>query len=218
MSQSAVKDTIRVYLLDDHVMIRRGVRSFLEAEQDLQVAGESGRVSEALTEVLELSPDVAVLDVELPDGNGIDLCRQIRSLDPTIKVVVHGEEDDEDMMVSAYLAGASGYLHKQSSVEDLVKGVRWVGQGWSLIQPHIAMRVIELRKIEQAAAPDAMASLTATQAAILELITDGLTNKQIGERLYLAEKTVKNHVTTLFAKLGVQGRTQAAVLASRYRG
>lgn len=217
MSQSAVQDAIRVYLLDDHALIRRGVRSFLESEPDLTVVGESASVAEALTQILDFAPDVAVLDVTLPDGNGIDLCRQIRSLDPTIKVVVHGEEEDEDLMVSAYLAGASGYLHEQSAVEDLINGVRWVGQGWSLIQPHIAMRVIELRKIEQAAAPDVLASLTATQAAILELITDGLTNKQIGERLYLAEKTVKNHVTTLFAKLGVQGRTQAAVLASRYR-
>ena len=216
MSHGAVTDTIRVYLLDDHAVVRRGLRAVLELEDDFEIVGESGTVAEAVPQMLELVPDVAILDGRLPDGHGIEACRQVRAADPRIRVLILTSFDDDEALFSAILAGAGGYVLKQIDETALVSGIRAVHQGHSLIEPDVAVRVIE-RMRTGAAPPAGMAALTDLETEILSLITEGLTNKQIGERLFLAEKTVKNHVTGLLAKLGVQRRTQAAVLASKLR-
>lgn len=216
MSQGAAVGTIRVYLLDDHALVRRGLRAVLELEDDIEVVGEAGTVAEAVPQILDLVPDVAILDARLPDGHGIEVCRQVRSADPRIRAIILTSYDDDDALFSAILAGSGGYVLKQVDESALVSGIRAVVQGHSLIEPEVAVRVIERMRAGGAPA-DGIDSLTGTESEILDLITDGLTNKQIGERLYLAEKTVKNHVTSLLAKLGVQRRTQAAVLASERR-
>jgi two-component system response regulator DevR len=216
MSQGAAVGTIRVYLLDDHALVRRGLRAVLELEDDIEVVGEAGTVAEAVPQILDLVPDVAILDGRLPDGHGIEVCRQVRSADPRIRAIILTSYDDDDALFSAILAGAGGYVLKQVDESALVSGIRAVVQGHSLIEPDVAVRVIERMRAGGAAA-DGIDSLTGIEAEILDLITDGLTNRQIGARLYLAEKTVKNHVTSLLAKLGVQRRTQAAVLASERR-
>jgi two-component system response regulator DevR len=217
MSQRAVTDVIRVYLLDDHAVVRRGLRAVLELEDDIEVVGEAGTVAEGVPEILALAPDVAILDGRLPDGHGIEVCRQVRSAAPSIKALILTSYDDDEALFSAILAGAGGYVLKQVDESALVTGIRAIVQGHSLIEPDVAVRVIERMRTTGPSA-EGIDSLTDTEADILDLITDGLTNRQIGERLYLAEKTVKNHVTSLLAKLGVQRRTQAAVLASERRG
>ena len=217
MSQGAVTDTIRVYLLDDHAVVRRGLRAVLELEDDIEVVGEAGTVADGVPEIISLAPDVAILDGRLPDGDGIEVCRQVRSADPRIKALILTSYDDDEALFSAILAGAGGYVLKQVDESALVSGIRAIVQGHSLIEPDVAVRVIE-RMRTTAPSVEGIDSLTETEAEILDLITDGLTNRQIGERLYLAEKTVKNHVTSLLAKLGVQRRTQAAVIASERRG
>lgn len=216
MSTIGGSATIRVYLLDDHAVVRRGLRAVLELEDDIEVVGESGTVAEAIPQILELAPDVAVLDGRLPDGHGIEVCRQVRSANPQIRALILTSFDDDEALVNAILAGAGGYVLKQVDESALVNGIRAVRQGQSLIDPAVAMRVIERMRGGDSA--DGMSRLTEVESQILDLIAEGLTNRQIGERLYLAEKTVKNHVTSLLAKLGVQRRTQAAVLASQRRG
>ena len=207
---------IRTYLLDDHALVRRGLRAVLQDEDDIEVVGESGTAAEAVPQILELRPDVAILDGRLPDGHGIDVCREVQSADPAVKCLILTSYDDDEAMFTAILAGAAGYVLKQIDETALISGIRAVVKGHSLIEPAVAVRVVE-RMRDGRATPGGIASLTAQEQAILQMITDGLTNKQIGERLFLAEKTVKNHVTSLLAKLGVQRRTQAAVLASRHR-
>lgn len=213
MTGAAAHDTIRVYLLDDHTVVRRGLRAVLEAEDDLEVVGESGTVAEAVPQILELVPDVAVLDGRLPDGTGIDVCRQVRSADPRIRALILTGHDDDEAQADAVLAGAGGYVLKHVDTPELVEGIRAVRLGRSLIDPTVAMRVVQ--RLGGDAAPDGLSRLTDGEARVLDLIAEGLTNRQIGDRLHLAEKTVKNQVTGLLAKLGVQRRTQAAVLASR---
>jgi two-component system, NarL family, response regulator DevR len=205
---------IRVYLLDDHAVVRRGLRAVLELEDDLEVVGESGTVAEAVPEILRLAPDVAVLDGRLPDGNGIEVCRQVRSANPQVRALILTSYDDDEALFNAILAGSGGYVLKQVDEGALVSGIRAVHQGQSLIDPAVAVRVIE-RMRSGSQTPDGLSALTEVESQILDLITEGRTNKQIGEELHLAEKTVKNHVTALLAKLGVQRRTQAAVLASQ---
>lgn len=213
MTSTRASAPIRVYLLDDHAVVRRGLRAVLELEDDIEVVGESGTVAEGIPEILDLAPDVAVLDGRLPDGHGIDVCRQVRSVDPRIKALVLTSYDDDEALVNAILAGAGGYVLKQVDESALVNGIRAVQQGQSLIDPAVAVRVIE--RMRDGSGSDGLSQLTDVESQILDLIAEGMTNKQIGERLYLAEKTVKNHVTSLLAKLGVQRRTQAAVLASQ---
>jgi two-component system response regulator DevR len=213
MTGAPSHDTIRVYLLDDHTVVRRGIRAVLEAEHDLEVVGESGTVAEAVPQILELVPDVAVLDGRLPDGTGIDVCRQVRSADPRIRALILTGHDDDEAQADAVLAGAGGYVLKHVDTPELVDGIRQVRLGRSLIDPTVAMRVVERMRDDDA--PEGLARLTDGETRVLDLIAEGLTNRQIGERLHLAEKTVKNQVTGLLAKLGVQRRTQAAVLASR---
>ena len=208
------KTPIRVFLLDDHEVVRRGLHDLLESEGDIEVVGESGSVKEAIARIPALRPDVAVLDGRLPDGSGIDVCREVRSIDPNIKALILTSYDDDEALFAAILAGAAGYVLKQIGGSDLIDGVRRVAAGQSLLDPTLTARVLErVRKGPEA--HEELARLTEQERKILALIAEGLTNRQIGERLFLAEKTIKNYVSSILAKLGLERRTQAAVLASK---
>ncbi|HET7533649.1 MAG TPA: response regulator transcription factor [Nocardioidaceae bacterium] len=205
---------IRVFLLDDHEVVRRGLHDLLESEGDIEVVGESGSVKEAIARIPALRPDVAVLDGRLPDGSGIDVCREVRSIDPNIKALILTSYDDDEALFAAILAGAAGYVLKQITGSDLIDGVRRVAAGQSLLDPTLTARVLErVRKGPEV--NEELAALTEQERKILALIAEGLTNRQIGERLFLAEKTVKNYVSSILAKLGLERRTQAAVLAAK---
>jgi len=206
---------IRVYLLDDHEIVRRGLRGLLEAEDDIEVVGESGLAKEAQHRIPALRPDVAILDGKLPDGSGIDVCREIRSVDPHIRALILTSFDDDDALFSAIMAGASGYVLKQIRGTDLVTTVRQVAAGLSTLDPAVTAQVLE--RIRSGPTQDPrLASLTAQEQRILELIGEGLTNRQIARTLGLAEKTVKNYVSSVLAKLGLASRTQAAVFAAKH--
>lgn len=206
--------TIRVFLLDDHELVRRGLRDLLDIEPDIEIVGEAGTAAEARRRIPALHPDVAILDARLPDGSGIDVCRDIRSADPSIAALILTSYDDDDALFSAILAGASGYVLKQVRSADLVDGIRRVAAGQSLLDPAVTQRVLERIRLGDQP-PSELAALTDQERRILMLIAEGLTNRQIGERLFLAEKTIKNYVSSLLAKLGLERRTQAAVLAAR---
>jgi DNA-binding NarL/FixJ family response regulator len=208
---------IGVFLLDDHEVVRRGVRDLLEAEPDITVIGEAGTASSALARIPALRPDVAILDVRLPDGDGVEVCREIRSRMPQVACLMLTSFGDDQALFDAIMAGAAGYVLKQIRGTDLVGAVRTVASGKSMLDPDAASRVLA-RLRDQAGKRDPLAGLTGQERRILELIGEGLTNRQIGERLYLAEKTVKNYVSGLFAKLGMQRRTQAAAYAARVFG
>ena len=205
---------IRVFLLDDHEVVRRGVKDMLEAEPDIVVVGEAGTASSALARIPALRPDVAILDVRLPDGDGVNVCREIRSKMPTVACLMLTSFGDDEALFDAIMAGAAGYVLKQIRGTDLVGAVRTVADGRSLLDPDAASRVMA-RMREASTHADPLAGLTGQERKILELIGEGLTNRQIGERLFLAEKTVKNYVSALFAKLGMERRTQAAAYAAR---
>jgi DNA-binding NarL/FixJ family response regulator len=205
---------IRVFLLDDHEIVRMGVRDLLEAEPDITVVGEAGTASSALARIPALRPDVAVLDVRLPDGDGVSVCREIRSALPQVACLMLTSFGDDEALFDAIMAGAAGYVLKQIRGTDLVGAVRTVASGQSLLDPEAASKV--MRRMRDAAAhADPLAALTPQERRILELIGEGMTNRQIGERMFLAEKTVKNYVSALFAKLGMERRTQAAAYAAR---
>ncbi|WP_432493972.1 response regulator [Kineococcus auxinigenes] len=206
--------TVRVFLLDDHEIVRRGLRELLESEGDLEVVGEASTAAEALRRIPAARPDVAVLDARLPDGSGIDVCRQVRSDSPEIKALVLTSFDDDEALFAAIMAGAAGYLLKQVRSADLLQAVRAVAAGQSLLDPAVTARVLDRMRAGERTDPR-IASLTPTERTVLEHIAEGLTNRQIGERMFLAEKTIKNHVTSLLAKLGMERRTQAAVFASK---
>jgi two-component system, NarL family, response regulator DevR len=208
--------TIRVFLLDDHEVVRRGVRELLEADSqgEIEVVGEAGTADEALRRLPAVRPDVAVLDVRLPDGNGVEVCREIRSNHPDIRCLMLTSFADDEALFDAIMAGAAGYVLKQVRGSDLVDSVKRVAAGQSLLDPSVTATVLErLRRgpEEDPGAPH----LTDQERRILDLLAEGLTNRQIGERLYLAEKTVKNYVSNLLMKLGMHRRTEAAVYASR---
>jgi DNA-binding NarL/FixJ family response regulator len=205
---------IRVFLMDDHEIVRRGVRELLETEPDIIVVGEAGTAASALARIPALTPDVAVLDVRLPDGDGVTVCRDIRSAVPGTACLMLTSFGDDDALFDAIMAGAAGYVLKQIRGTDLVGAVRAVAAGHSLLDPAAASRVMA-RMREQATRTDPLSGLSPQERRILELIGEGLTNRQIGERMYLAEKTVKNYVSALFGKLGMQRRTQAAVYAAK---
>jgi two-component system, NarL family, response regulator DevR len=205
---------IKVFLLDDHEVVRRGIRDLLEAEGDIVVVGEASTAAEALARVPATHPDVAVLDVRLPDGDGVSVCRELRSDFPELSCLMLTSFADDEALYNAILAGASGYVLKQIRGSDLVGAVRTVSGGGSLLDPKAAAQVMD-RLRNQANKKDPLAALTDQERKILDLIGEGLTNRQIGERMFLAEKTVKNYVSSLLAKLGLERRTQAAVLASR---
>jgi len=207
---------IRVFLVDDHEVVRRGVAALLEAEPDIEIVGEAGTVESALARDPDLKPDVAILDVRLPDGSGVDLCRDLRSKLPNLACLMLTSYADDEALFNAVMAGAAGYVLKQIHGSDLVGAVRTVASGQSLLDP--ATTASMLRRLrEQAAKKDPLAALSDQERQILELIGEGLTNRQIGERLFLAEKTVKNYVSTLLSKLNMQRRTQAAALAARLK-
>ena len=207
-------DRIRVFLLDDHEVVRRGLHDLLESEGDIEIVGESGSAREATARIPALRPDVAVLDARLPDGSGIDVCRDVRSTDPSIKALILTSYDDDEALFAAIMAGAAGYVLKQIGAGDLVDSVRRVAAGQSLIDPHLRARVLE-RVRSGPPEHEELAGLTEQERKILALIAEGMTNRQIGERLFLAEKTVKNYVSSILSKLGLERRTQAAVLASK---
>jgi two-component system response regulator DevR len=197
---------IRVFLVDDHEIVRRGIANLIDAEPDLEVVGESGTVSHTVGRVAATRPDVAVLDVRLPDGSGIDLCRAIRSAHPEVACLILTAYDDDEASYSAVVAGAAGYVLKDIRGQGLLEGIRRVAGGESLLPKLVTERVVaELR------APVDDPGLTLRERQVLDLIADGFTNRQIGEHLELAEKTVKNYVSGLLAKLGMERRTQAAV-------
>ena len=208
---------IRVFLLDDHEVVRRGLADLLQAEGDIEVVGESGSAVEATNRAPALRPDVAILDARLPDGSGIDVCRDIRAVDPSIKGLILTSYEDDEALFAAIMAGASGYVLKQIRGTDLIGAVRTVAAGQSLLDPGAASKVMA-RMRERAARADPLAGLTPQERKILELIGDGLTNRQIGEQMFLAEKTVKNYVSNVLAKLGMERRTQAAAYAVRAFG
>ena len=203
---------IRVFLLDDHEVVRRGVRELLEAEEDMTVVGEAGTAEEALARIPATQPDVAVLDVRLPDGDGVSVCREIRSRRPDVQCLMLTSFADDEALFSAIMAGAAGYVLKQVKGIDLVEGVRRVGRGESLLDPSVTRRVLERLRAPD---DDELSSLTDQERRILDLIAEGHTNRQIAEQMYLAEKTVKNYVSNLLAKLGMSRRTEAAVYAAR---
>jgi len=205
---------IGVFLLDDHEIVRRGVRELLEAESDITVVGEAGTAASALARIPALRPDVAVLDVRLPDGDGVSVCREIRSRMPEVACLMLTSFGDDEALFDAIMAGAAGYVLKQIRGTDLVGAIRTVAAGESMLDPEAASRVMRHMR-DQAVRSDPLAGLTEQERRILELIGEGLTNRQIGERMFLAEKTVKNYVSALFAKLGMERRTQAAAYAAR---
>ncbi|MFJ9695663.1 response regulator [Kitasatospora sp. NPDC101183] len=210
---------VRVFLLDDHEVVRRGVHDLLDGEPDLTVVGEAATAEQALVRVPALRPDVAVLDVRLGDGDGVSVCRELRSKMPDLACLMLTSFDDEEALLDAVMAGAAGYVLKQISGTDLVAAVRTVASGRSMLDPGAATRLLNrLRSDAEPAQPVAAGpGLTAREQEVLALIGEGLTNRQIGERLYLAEKTVKNHVSRLLAKLGVERRVQAALIATEVR-
>ncbi|MFI7585484.1 response regulator [Spongisporangium articulatum] len=209
---------IRVFLLDDHEVVRRGLVALLESGGEIEVVGESGSALEAARRIPALRPDVAVLDARLPDGSGIDVCREVRSADPSINALILTSYSDDEALFASIMAGAAGYVLKQIRGTDLVDAVKRVAAGQSLLDPAVTAQVLERIRTGAPAEPDELADLTAQERKILELIAQGLTNRQIGEQMFLAEKTVKNYVSSLLAKLGLERRTQAAVLASKLIG
>ncbi len=206
---------VRIFLLDDHEIVRRGVRELLESEPDLVVVGEAGDAAGAFARIPALKPDVAVLDVRLPDLDGVQVCRELRSRMPELACLMLTSFADDDALLDAILAGASGYVLKQIRGADLVGAIRTVAAGGSLLDPAVTRAVLD--RLRAPASVGVLSGLTEQERRILELIGEGLTNREIGARMHLAEKTVKNYVSTLLSKLGLQRRTQVAVLATELR-
>jgi DNA-binding NarL/FixJ family response regulator len=206
---------IRVYLLDDHEIVRRGIRELLEGEGDIVVVGESASAQEAARRIPALHPDVAILDGRLPDGSGIDVCRQVRSVDPGIKGLILTSFDDDDALFAAIMAGASGYLLKQVGGTDFLHAVRRVAAGQSMLDPAMTAQVLDRIRNGPREDPE-LGVLTPQERRILELVAEGLTNREVARRMYLSEKTVKNYVSSVLGKLGLTSRTQAAVFAARH--
>lgn len=206
---------IRVFVLDDHEVVRTGLRDLLESTGEFTVVGEAGSAEEAMRRIPATHPDVAVLDVRLPDGNGVEVCRDIRNEHPGVYCLMLTSFADDEALFDSIMAGASGYLLKQVRGVDLVDAVRKVAAGSSLIDPGVATKVLDRIRRQDSAADDPTRRLSEQERRILELIGEGMTNRQIAERMYLAEKTVKNYVSNLLAKLGMARRTEAAAFAAR---
>lgn len=213
---SPARPPIRVFLLDDHEIVRRGIRELLESEGDIEVVGEAGLAEEAIRRIPAVRPDVAILDGRLPDGSGVDVCREIRSRNPEIAALILTSYDDDDALFAAIMAGAAGYLLKQVRGHDLIDTVRRVASGQSTLDPHVTAQVLERVRNGPTSDPE-LEQLTSQEQKILELIGEGLTNRQIAERMFLAEKTVKNYVSSLLGKLGLTSRTQAAIFATKHK-
>ena len=202
--------------MDDHEIVRRGLRELLESEDDIEVVGEAGTAQEARSRIPPTKPNVAVLDVRVPDGNGVEVCREVRSRHPEVQCLILTSFSDDEALFQAIMAGAAGYLLKQIKGADLVDSVRRVAAGQSLLDPAVTARVLE-RLRQGAEVDDQLAMLTDQERKILDHIADGLTNRQIAEQVHLAEKTVKNYVSNILTKLGMERRTQAAVFAAGRR-
>jgi DNA-binding NarL/FixJ family response regulator len=207
--------TTRVFLVDDHEIVRRGLVDLLGSVPDLEVVGEAASVGEAMARIPGSGADVAVLDVRLPDGNGVELCRDLRTALPELRCLMLTSYSDDEALFDAIMAGASGFVLKQSLGTDLVAAVRTVGEGGSLLDSRATSAL--MNRIRSARREDPLAELSEQERAVFELIGEGLTNREIAERLFLAEKTIKNYVSRLLSKLGMQRRTQAAVLATELR-
>jgi two-component system response regulator DevR len=206
---------IRVFLLDDHEVVRRGLIALLESAPDITVVGESGSAREAARIIPALRPDVAVLDARLPDGDGVTVCRDLRSIDPAIKALILTSFQDDEALFDSIMAGASGYLLKQVRGTDVVQAIRTVAAGHSLLDPSVTQQVMERLRHPDRHDPVEFAMLTPQERRILDLVAQGMTNRQIASELLLAEKTVKNYVSSVLGKLGVERRTQAAILANK---
>ena len=216
MSSTAQPSAIRVFLLDDHEVVRRGVADILSGHADITVVGEGKNAAEAMSRVPALRPDVAILDVRLPDGDGVTVCRDLRAQLPDLGVVMLTSYSDDEALFQAILAGAAGYLLKQILGQDLVTAVRTVAAGGSLLDPAATTAVLaRMRRATEPAGP--LAGLSEQERTVLDLIGQGLTNRQIGARMFLAEKTVKNYVSHILAKLGLGSRTQAAILSTELK-
>jgi DNA-binding NarL/FixJ family response regulator len=213
-SGDPAREPIGVFVLDDYEIVRRGVRNLLETEPDIRVIGEAGTASAALARIPALRPDVAVLDVRLPDGDGISVCRVVRSRLPEVACLMFTAFGDDQVLLDSILAGAAGYVLKEAHGSDLVGAVRAAASGRSLLHPRTASRLMA-RLLDASGKPDPLAGLTPHERNVLVLIGEGLTNRQIGERLFLAEKTVKTYVSTMFRKLGLEQRTAAAAYVTR---
>jgi DNA-binding NarL/FixJ family response regulator len=211
--------TISVFLLDDHELVRTGLKTVFESEEDIEVVGEAGTAAEALVRIPQSRPDVAILDVRLPDGQGVEVCREIRStVEPAPACLMLTSYSDDDALFGAILAGAAGYMLKQVSGRSLVDAVRTVAVGGSLLDATLTASVMNKLRGEDVAAPDPRyEQLSPQERRVLDLVAEGLTNRQIAERLFLAEKTVKNYVSSVLHKLGVERRTSAAVYVSQRR-
>ena len=207
-------NAVRVFLLDDHEVVRQGLKALLEGAGGIEIVGESGSAVEAAARIPATKPHVAVLDARLPDGSGIEVCRAVRAVDPDVRALILTSYDDDEALFAAIMAGAAGYVLKEIRGSDLVDGIRRVAAGQSLIDPALTAKVLERVRRGPSVAPE-LAQLTDQERKLLGLIAEGLTNRQIGERMFLAEKTVKNYVSSLLAKLGMERRTQAAVLAAK---
>jgi DNA-binding NarL/FixJ family response regulator len=210
--------SVRVFLLDDHELVRRGVRDLLWSEDQISVVGEASTAAEALERIPQTTPDVAVLDVRLgeaDDRTGIEVCREIRSLHPEVRCVMLTSFDDDEALFASIMAGAAGYVLKQIRGTDLVDAILRVGRGESLLDPAVTMRVLDRLRNPAPAADDRLAALSPQERRILDYIAEGLTNRQIGEAMFLAEKTVKNYVSNMLSKLGMARRTEAAAYAAR---
>ena len=205
------KRPITVFLLDDHEIVRRGIAELLGVEPDIEVVGQSGSAAQAIRRIPALRPDVAILDARLEDGSGIDVCREVRSIDPTIRALILTSYEDDDAIFAAIMAGAAGYLLKEVRAAGLVDAVRRVAAGQSLLDPAVTATVLERLRSGGSAADPRLAGLSEQEQRILALIGDGLSNREIAGELFLAEKTVKNYVSSILAKLGLASRTQAAV-------
>jgi two-component system, NarL family, response regulator DevR len=205
---------IRVFLLDDHELVRRGLHDLLSGEPDIEVVGEAGLAAEALRRIPALLPNVAILDARLPDGHGVDVCRDIRSNYPDVACLMFTSYDDDEALLAAIMAGASGYVLKQIRGTDFVDAVRRVAAGQSLLDPAVTRTVLARVRQGDVREQDPLGTLSDQERRVLELIAEGLTNRQIGERLFLAEKTVKKYVSSLLAKLGLQRRAQAVAYAA----
>lgn len=207
-------EQIRVFLLDDHELVRRGLADLLDVELDLEVVGEASSVAEAMARIPAAQPNVAVLDVRLPDGSGVEVCRDIRSQMPDVRCLMLTSFSDDEALFDAIMAGASGYVLKEIRGNDLVDAIGQVAAGQSLLDPSLTQKVMEkLRRGNEQ--DERLAALSDQELRILELIGEGMTNRQIGEEMHLAEKTVKNYVSSLLAKLGMERRTQAAAFVAR---
>ena len=206
---------VRVFVLDDHELIRQGLRDFIDAEEDLQVAGEASTAAEALARIPAVLPDVAIVDVRLPDGDGIEVCRTLRSSHPDIRLLILTSFSNDDAVLDAIVAGASGYLIKDMAPRELIQAIRRVAGGQSLLDPAVTERVLETLRHRDEVEP--LGRLNEREREILDALADGLTNREIAQRVHLSEKTVKNYVSSLLSKLGLQHRTQAALFATEFR-